>query len=172
MQQGYEPASLFSGTSPRRRRAVIPLLDNGSARIELLIVASIWIWLPLNPTRPPSFVLSTRRSIRLLRFCLACTIVVSICSSYSLRTTRPPARLSGNRFEAYSSSSAYLDYVGRDFMTEGDGCQEEIKFFNPNSLRLHVPLLIREIPYCPWSDLPIPYFQQFIREDISWDMYR
>ena len=35
-----------------------------------------------------------------------------------------PARLSGNRFEAYSSSSTFLDIVGRDFMTEGGECQE------------------------------------------------
>jgi hypothetical protein len=37
-----------------------------------------------------------------------------------------PIRLSGNRFEAYSSSSAFLDTIGRDFMTDGGGCQEEI----------------------------------------------
>ena len=36
------------------------------------------------------------------------------------------AWLSGNRFEAYSSSSTYLDIIGRDFMTDGGGCQEEI----------------------------------------------
>jgi len=61
----------------------ISLLYNGSARIELLVY---------------TFVLSTRRSIRLLRFCLA---------------FRTVARLSENRFEAYSSSSAYLDTIGR-----------------------------------------------------------
>ena len=36
-----------------------------------------------------------------------------------------PIRLSGNRFEAYSSSSAFLDIVGRYSMTEGGECQEE-----------------------------------------------
>ena len=38
MQQGNEPASLFSGTSHWQRRAVIPLLYNGSARIGLLVI--------------------------------------------------------------------------------------------------------------------------------------
>jgi hypothetical protein len=38
--------------------------------------------------------------------------------------SRPRARLSGNRFEAYSSSSAFLYCVERDCMTEGGGCQE------------------------------------------------
>ena len=48
-----------------------------------------------DPAPTHAFALSTRRSIRLLRFCLA---------------FRTSARLSGNRFEAYSSSSAYLCY--------------------------------------------------------------
>jgi len=43
--------------------------------------------------RPYTFTRSTRRSIRLLRFCLAYTT---------------SARLSGNRFETYSSSSAFF----------------------------------------------------------------
>ena len=51
---------------------------------------------------------STRRSIRLLRFCLA---------------FRTSAWLSGNRFEVYSSSSAFLDIVGQYSMTEEEGCQ-------------------------------------------------
>jgi hypothetical protein len=34
---------------------------------------SFWSRYGLHPTRPPSFALLTRRSIRLLRFCLACT---------------------------------------------------------------------------------------------------
>ena len=58
---------------------------------------------------PDAFAHATRRSIRLLRFCLA---------------FRTSARLSGNRFEVYSSSSAFLVYVGRDFMSEGGMCQE------------------------------------------------
>jgi hypothetical protein len=39
--------------------------------------------------------------------------------------TQPPARLSENRFEVYSSSSAFLNYVGRDFTSEGGMCQGE-----------------------------------------------
>jgi len=48
---------------------------------------------------------------------------------HSLKTM--PIRLSGNRFEAYSSSSAFLDTIGRDFMTDGGGCQEEIAHVSP-----------------------------------------
>ena len=48
---------------------------------------------------------------------------------HSLKTM--PIRLSGNRFEAYSSSSTYLDIIGRDFMTDGGGCQEEIAHVSP-----------------------------------------
>jgi hypothetical protein len=39
--------------------------------------------------------------------------------------SRPRAKLAGNRFEAYSSSSTFLVYVGRDSMTDGVGCQED-----------------------------------------------
>jgi hypothetical protein len=37
-----------------------------------------------------------------------------------------PVWLSGNRFEAYSSSSAFLYLIGRDFMPEQRECQEGI----------------------------------------------
>ena len=42
------------------------------------------------------------------------------------------ARLSGNRFEVYSSSSAYLD-IGRDFITVEGGCQELNFFLNEHN---------------------------------------
>ena len=80
----------------RRQLAVIPLLYNGSARIGLLGSGRG------DPALHYTFARSTRRSIRLLRFCLALTIMVSTACA------RPPARLSENRFEVYSSSSAFL----------------------------------------------------------------
>lgn len=88
----------LSGTPHCQQRAVIPLLYNGSCRIGLLI-----------PDRgkpcPYVFARSTRRSIRLLRFCLA---------------FRTSAWLSGNRFEVYSSSSAYLFYCWAVFYDGGE----------------------------------------------------
>src|SRR6266498_6087752 len=98
MQQGCEPASLFSGTS---HIAVIPLLYNGSARIGLLA----FMCSPVQLGGPFGF---------------CAFALLSDCGH-----SRPRARLSGNRFEAYSSSSAFLIYVGRDSMTEGGECQEE-----------------------------------------------
>ena len=77
--------------------------------------SAAWLY-PCSITGAPElgysflFARSTRRSIRLLRFCLVLTI---------------STRLSENRFETYSSSSAYLYFVGRYSMTEGGGCQEE-----------------------------------------------
>lgn len=47
------------------------------------------------------------------------------CAFASL--TPRSARLSGNRFEAYSSSSAFL-FIGQDCMTEARGCQEVAVF--------------------------------------------
>jgi hypothetical protein len=60
-----------------------------------------------------AFSCSTRRAIRLLRFCPAHT---------------HSAWLSENRFEAYSSSSAYLDIVSPYSMTEWWMCQEGLLF--------------------------------------------
>jgi hypothetical protein len=103
MQQGGKPASLFSGTAHCRRRAVIPLLYNGSARIGLLARRGS----PVQLGGPFGFC-----AFALLSDCGHC---------------RPRAWLSGNRFEAYSSSSAFLDTIGRYSMTEEGGCQEENK---------------------------------------------
>ena len=111
MQQGGR--SQRHSFQVRRPLAVIPLLYNGSARIKLLALRLHCV--PLS-----ALVLSTRRSIRLLRFCLA----------FIVRSVRPRARLSGNRFEAYSSSSAYLwywavFYDGQKEMSRGrNGCSD------------------------------------------------
>jgi hypothetical protein len=69
-----------------------------------------------------AFSLSTRRSIRFLRFCLALITLVSIHAfgvldqrpgslKIALKRTRPRQR--------------FWLYVGRDCMTEGGGCQGE-----------------------------------------------
>jgi hypothetical protein len=103
-----KPASLFSGTSHYQRCAVIPLLYNGSARIGLLVSGL------------DTFVLDQLSPVQLggpFGFCAFA--LLSDCGH-----PRPRARLSGNRFEAYSSSSAFLDYVGRYSMTEAGECQE------------------------------------------------
>src|SRR5829696_4884926 len=99
MQQGKEASVTLSGTSHCRRRAVIPLLYNGSCRIRLLVFTRS----PVQLGGPFGFCAFT---------------LLSDCGH-----SRPRARLSENRFETYSSSSAFLDIVGRYSMTEGGGCQ-------------------------------------------------
>jgi hypothetical protein len=86
----------------------IPLLCNGSSRIGLIDFG--------REDLAPTFARSTRRAIRLLRFCPA---------------FRNSARLSENRFEAYSSSSAFYVWYwavfydgGRD-VSRGDSILEK-----------------------------------------------
>src|SRR5258706_4539549 len=83
--QGYQLHS-FQVRPPMRR---IPLLCNGSSRIGLMARA---------------FARSTRRAIRLLRFCLA---------------FRTSARVSGTRFLVYSVSSAVYAYCLAVFYNAG-----------------------------------------------------
>jgi hypothetical protein len=64
----------------------------------------------------------TRASTTLSTFSLKLGGPFDFCAFASLAPSS--ARLSGNRFEVYSSSSAFLVYVGRDFMSEGGMCQE------------------------------------------------
>ena len=88
--------------------AVIPLLYNGSARIGLLAFGRETLPLHVRPFN------SEVHSASALLPCF---------HHPGLKTM--PARLSGNRFEAYSSSSAFLDTIGRYSMTEEGECQEE-----------------------------------------------
>ena len=74
-----------------------------------------------------TFSLSTRRAIRLLRFCLACT---------------NSARLSGNRFEVYSSSSAFYVCCWAVFYDgEGDVSRGKCIFVN-QTWKGHFPSLV------------------------------
>lgn len=84
------------------------------------------------------FARSTRRAIRLLRFCLAFTI---------------SAGLSANRFEAYSSSSAFFYILG------GILCRRLglVKAVTHNSGALPLGLL------CPPNDLAKPLLDVCIR---------
>ena len=92
-----KPASLFSGTSHRLRRVVIPLLYNGSARIRLFTF-------PCSPFQlggPFGFCAFALLSPRLLG-----------SLEIALKRTRPRQRFC---------------YVVRQYsMTEGGWCQEEI----------------------------------------------
>ena len=88
----------------RRISAVIPLLYNGSCRIGLLGCGF------------DTFVLNHRSPVQLGGPFGFCAFVVLAPSS---------AQLSGNRFETYSSSSAFFVFDWRDCMTEDGGCQEE-----------------------------------------------
>jgi len=104
MQQGGKASVTLSGTSHYLRRVVIPLLYNGSARIGLLGFG-------IDCLR-----LHHRSPVQLggpFGFC-----------AFALLSPLT-ARLSGNRFETYSSSSAFLLFGWQDCMTEGGRCQEE-----------------------------------------------
>ena len=59
--------------------------------------------------------------------------------------SRPRAWLSGNRFEAYSSSSAFLVFDWRDCMTEGGGCQEE-PYNNPSMRKISALNIVASTP--------------------------
>ena len=84
MQQGKEASVTLSGTSHCLRRVVIPLLYNGSCRIGLLTL----VCSPVQLGGP---------------FGCCAFALLSPCGH-----SRPRARLSENRFETYSSSSAFL----------------------------------------------------------------
>jgi hypothetical protein len=85
----------------------ISLLYNGSARIGLLSVDGVN---PIPSVRPFNSEVHSASAL------------LPDSHHHGLKTM--PIKLSGNRFEAYSSSSAFLDTIGRYSMTEGGGCQE------------------------------------------------
>ncbi len=97
----------------RRSTAVIPSLANGSNRIGLLELP---------------FARSARRAIRLLRFCPAC-----------IRS----ARLSGDRFEAYSSSSTPFVCWRRFYGARGAASRGP-KVYDAHDVR---PSGCRRLPY-------------------------
>jgi hypothetical protein len=104
-----KPASLCQ---VRRSKAVIPLLYNGSARIGLLVLGGETPPLHVRPFN--SEVHSTSALLpRLHRVGLDTFVLDQRLGSLeiALKCTRPRQR--------------FWLYVGRDFMTEGGGCQEE-----------------------------------------------
>ena len=90
----------------------ISLLFNGSARIGLLISGLDMLLRSYSTNFRP--LNSEVHSASALLPCFHPAVI-----------NDRAAWLSGNRFEAYSSSSAFLDTIGRDCMTEGGECQEE-----------------------------------------------
>jgi len=99
MQQGGKPASLFSGTP--HRLWLYPCSITGATELG-------YLHLRVRPFN------SEVHSASALLPCLHPAVIPDRV-----------AWLSGNRFETYSSSSAFLVFDWRDCMTEGGGCQEE-----------------------------------------------
>jgi len=78
--------------------------------------------------------------------------------------SQPRARLSGNRFEVYSSSSAFLVFDWRDFMTEGGMCQGN----NTKTVHEYFDRLSTSKTYHECSNGRLAHLHSSIRGPHSW----